>query len=163
MHRFATSRVPGLVATNVMPRCVLGLLQNRYIQHRNAREEQVMTTLIELRRAETMAIVLRIYTGKFFASIAPLDMLFTACVHSHVLIAHLRNAVQNCSPGTPKERLWMARENVEKNLRKLEKDGRVQAWLPASDTKDAAPRLRSYKFPPGFVRRFPAGLVWTTE
>jgi len=58
---------------------------------------------------------------------------------------------------TTEEKMWMARENVEKVMRKMEKENRVWAWLKAPDG-----RYRMHRFPAGFVRRYPDGLVWTS-
>jgi glyoxylase-like metal-dependent hydrolase (beta-lactamase superfamily II) len=55
---------------------------------------------------------------------------------------------------TAEEKLWMARENVEKVMRKMEKEDRVWAWLKGADG-----RLDMYRFPAGFVRRYPDGLI----
>ena len=96
----------------------VGFLE-RYIAHRQVREDQVYETTLALKQSTTMRIVRTIYTS------------------------------------TSEEKLWMARENVEKVLRKLEKENRVWAWL------EDPLGYQMYRFPEGFVRRYPERLIWS--
>jgi glyoxylase-like metal-dependent hydrolase (beta-lactamase superfamily II) len=99
---------------------------SRYIDHRQVREDQVQATLAEACRLDGKAAV----SAKGLASVLYTD--------------------------TAKDKLWMAVENCEKVLRKLEKDGVAFAWIRG------APKYKRYVFPLGFVRRFPDELVWST-
>jgi len=65
--------------------------------------------------------------------------------------------VQTIYTSTPPERLWMARENVQKVLRKFDKAGVALSFMRQADNT-----LERYSFSTNWMqmRRLPEGLVW---
>lgn len=57
------------------------------------------------------------------------DQVWTWLTSNHHGVAATMDIVRALYVNTPEERIWMARENVEKILRKLEKENRCFAWL----------------------------------